>query len=277
MRLEDAATYFDTCPVVDGYTLAPLWDCQFSSFNDTNAVGSTSTRRTLSIAPGLALPARRVVKIFDDRWIIGDGNPDEWQGGQIRQGFNMRKATDLTAILTPAQACLGSAGTPAYSQKLYFKDMVNASTDEVYDVFWNVFFAPDEPLTKGGFLRNGTTLYRIRGLYLPHGDLRIAQADELDVVPATATFATGAIDEVTEARAAGTTSASVILLDFNKAYDYQTEADPKAQAGDMAMLVAVSALAAPTVNDRVTLGSRTWLVLNTVQQQDAWLLHVRRD
>lgn len=276
MSLHAAAKHFDTCPVVDGYTLAALWSCQFSSFNDSNVVGSTSTRRILSMAPDLALPARRVIKIFDDRWLVGDGNPDEWEGTIIRQSFNMKKATDLSAILTPAQACAAAIGTPAYSHKTYLKDTINNLTDSEYDPFWNIFFAPGETIDKGYFVRNGSTLYRVRAKYIPLEDLAIVQCDQLDAGPVSATFETGAIDEVTEIRAAGTVTTPVILLDFVKAYGYQTAADPRAVAGDQAMVVAASALT-PTAGMRVTASSVAYRVINTLAQLDGWLLHVRRD
>jgi hypothetical protein len=277
MKLKNVAKMFDTCPVYDGYAPTTfLWKCQFSSFNDTNAVGSTSTRRVLSIAPGLRLPERRVIKVFEDRWIIGDGNPDEWRGEVIRQSFNMKKATDLSAILTPAQACLATVGTPAYSQKIYLKDTVNNLNDADYDLFWNVYFSPTEPMARGYFVRNGSTLLRVRNHYLPLEGLRIAQCDEIDSGPHSVTFQTGTINPVTEVRAsAPVAGVALIMLDFTKAYAYQTQADPRVATGDMAAIVAASQIT-PKVDDRFTLAGREWRVLNTEAQHDAWLLHVRR-
>lgn len=276
MKLKNVAKLFDTCPVYDGYAPTTLlWQCQFSSFNDANVVGATSTRRILSMAPGLALPARRVLKIFDDRWLVGDGNPDEWRGEIIRQSFNMKKATDLSVILTPAEACLEAAGVEAYSHRVYLKDTVNNLNDGDYDAFWNVFFAPDEPMERGYFVRNGTQLLRVRNHYVPLEDLRIAQCDEIDTVPVSATFLTGAIDPVTETRAAGSVVTKVIMFDFLKAYEYQTQADPSVARGDMAALVAASALT-PKKDDRFTVAGTEWRILNTVAQLDAFLLHVRR-
>ena len=179
MKLKAAAKYFDDTPVYDGYTEEYLWPCQFSSFNDANAVGSTSTRRVLSIAPGLGVPDRRAIKVFDDVWLVGDGNPDSWKGEVIRQSFNMKKATSLAALLTPSEACLASVGASAYTQQIYFKDTVNSLNNADYDPFWNFFLAPVEVVEKGYFIRTGDKLYRVRSAYLPLEDLRIAQSDEV--------------------------------------------------------------------------------------------------
>lgn len=275
MRLKAAATFFDDTPVYDGYTGAFLWKCQFSSFNDANAVGSTSTRRILSIAPGLALPARRVVKIFDDRWLVGDGNPDSWKGEQIRQSFNMKKATSLATVLTPAQACLAQAGTEAYCQQIYFKDSINSQNNADYDPFWNFFFAPGEAVGKGSFLRAGGKVYRVRSAYLPLEDLRICQSDEVDAGPLTAVFATGAYNSITDTVAAGSVTTSVLMMDFTKAYSYLTQASERQAAGDMNALVPASALT-PEVGKRVTISGVTWKILSKDVEGDCWLLHLRR-
>lgn len=275
MRLKAAAVYFDDTPVADGYTGAFLWQCQFSSFNDANAVGSTSTRRILSIAPGLALPARRVVKIFDDRWLVGDGNPDSWKASQIRQSFNMKKATTLAAILTPAQACLGAAGITAYAQQIYFKDSVNTLNNADYDPFWNFFFAPGEPVGKGSYLRAGSQLYRVRSSYLPLEDLRICQSDEVDAGPLTAVFATGAYDPLSDSVSGGTVTTSVLMMDFTKAYNYLTQASDRVAAGDMNALVPAAALT-PETGKTVTIAGEVWRILTKSVEGDCWLLHLRR-
>jgi hypothetical protein len=275
MRLKDAAKFFDDTPVYDGYTGEFLWNCQFSSFNDANAVGSTSTRRILSIAPGLQLPARRAVKVFDDTWLVGDGNPDSWKSQPIRQSFNMKKSTALVELLTPAQACLSQAGTAVYAQAIYFKDTVNSLNNADYDPFWNYFVAPGEPLAKGSFIRDGSRLMRVRSSYVPLEDLRIGQSDEIDIGPVAAAFSTGAYDATTDAYAATVVNTSVVVFDFVKAYSYLTQTSDRVAAGDMNALVPAAALT-PEVGKSVTFSGAAWKVLGKVAELDCWLLHLRR-
>lgn len=275
MKLKSAARYYDDTPVADGYTDEYLWRCQFSSFNDANAVGSTSTRRILSIAPDLELPARRVVKVFDDRWLVGDGNPDSWKGQVIRQSFNMKKATALVNMLTPAQACLGQAGTQAYAQAIYFKDTVNSLNNADYDPFWNYFFAPGEPVGKASFIRDGSRLLRVRSSYVPLEDLRICQSDEIDTLPQAAVFGTGAYNPLLDSFAAGSVTTPVILFDTTKAYTNVTQATAAVAKGDLSGLVAASAIT-PVVGKTVTIAGSTWRILGCTAELDAWLLHLRR-
>ena len=275
MRLKNAARYFDDTPVYEGYAGAYLWDCQFSSFNDANAVGSTSTRRILSIAPGLALPARRVLSIFDDHWLVGDGNPDAWKAGQIRQSFNMKKATAQAEILTPAQACLGQPGVSAYTHAIYFKDTVNTLNDADYDPFWNYYFAPAEPVDKGSYLRVNGRLYRVRSSYVPLEDLRIAQSDEVDLGPLAATFDAGTYNPLTDSFSASPLSAQVLMMDFTKAYHYLTQASESVAKGDMNALVPAATLT-PEPGKTVTISSVAWRILSRSAEGDCWLLHLRR-
>lgn len=275
MKLKAAAKYFDDTPVFDGYTGEYLWPCQFSSFNDANAVGSTSTRRILSIAPGYTIPPRRAIKVFDDVWLVGDGNPDSWKGAQIRQSFNMKKSNAEAAILTPAEACLAAAGTTAYAQQIYFKDTVNSLNNADYDPFWNFFLAPVETVEKGYFIRTGSKLYRVRSAYLPLEDLRIAQSDEVDAGPLDAVFATGEYVPATDSFSAGTVSTKAILLDFSKLYENQTKASAAVAKGDMSALVPKSALT-PAVGKTVSVQSATWKILAVESELDCWLLHLRK-
>lgn len=275
MNLEKAALYFDRTPVYDGYSGEFLWRCQFSSFNDANAIGSTSVRRVLSIAPGLEVPARKVIQIFSDRWLVGDGNPDSWNGDQIRQSFNIRKSNALAEILTASQACLSAAGTPVYVQKAYFKDTVSPLTDADYDPFWNFFVPPGEPVAKGTFFRTDGKLYRVRSAYLPVENLRIAQSDEVDLGPLAAAFATGAYDPVTDSVATGAINTFVLMFDFTKAYKYLTRASDRVAAGDMNALVPTSALT-PVAGRTVAISGQTWRILTVSPEADCWLLHLRR-
>lgn len=275
MRLRAAAQYFDDTPVYDAYTGEYLWPCQFSSFNDANAVGSTSTRRVLSIAPGLELPARRAIKVFDDFWLVGDGNPDSWKGEVIRQSFNMKKATALVNVLTAAEACAGAVGTQAYAQAIYFKDTVNSLNNADYDPFWNYFISPSETVGKGSFIRDGARLLRVRSSYLPLEDLRIAQSDEVDAGPLTASFLPGTYDPATDSFSGAATAAQVVVMDFTKLYSYLTQASERVASGDMNALVPKATLT-PQVGRSVTFSGVTWKITGVDSEQDCWLLHLRR-
>ena len=205
MELHQAALYFDRDPFYDGYTTAFLFKGQTASFDDSSADGATIRRRVLSLAPGLSIPFRRVVSLYDEKWIIGQGTPDGFDGREIRQNFVMKKATDLFSIVTPTELLANAIGVQAYGQKLYYKDTVNNLTDSEYDTQWNIFLAPTEPAQQGMFLRGEDgRVYRIRNDYVPAEGLRVNQSDVLDrdSFP-VAIFNTGVYNPVTEVTSAG--------------------------------------------------------------------------
>lgn len=271
------ASHFDDIAITDGYTGAALYYGQFSSFLESSPDGSTSQRRTLSLAPGLTLPTRKVISALSELWIVGMGNVDGIYGQAIRQSFWMKKSTGSYSILTPGQAALGSAGTTAYGHKLYLKDTVNGSSDAEYDPFYNFYFSTSEPITKGCLLKFGATYYYVRATNDGLSGLVEAGADEIDAdASQSVTFtSTGAFNPVTDAYAAGSTATTAILMDRYMLYQKRTEADTQSLAGDMSLLVATSAVT-PVVGKTVTISSRSWKILAVTAEQDAWLLHIRR-
>lgn len=275
MDLHGAATYFDRDPILDGYSGEALFDAQVASFDDSSSDGATNRRRVLSTGPDAVIPPRRVVQLHGDRWLVGTGTPDGFLGEVIRRHYTMKRVTDLLALLTPGQAVAAAAGTPAYAQKMYFKDTSNALTDSEYDAQWNVFVSPYEIVGKGYFLRDvGGRLYRVRNDYLPTEGLRILQSDELDLdAVQSCTFDTGVEDPITEAVTASTTTVAGIQLDVPKFYRFRHVSDDKIQPGDVAIFLPSSlSLKQGMV---FTMQSRTWRVQTFQPEMDAQVAHAR--
>ena len=276
MEIHDAAAYFDQDPITDGYSGAALFEAQTASFDDSSGDGATNRRRVLSLAPGLAIPARRVVSLYGDRWLVGTGTPDGFLGSVIRQHFTMKRVTDLMAVVTPTEALAASAGTPVYAQRLYFKDTVNSLTDAEYDTFWNIFVAPGEPVVQGTFFRDADSrLYRARNTYLPLEGLRVAQSDALDTdARTTATFQTGTYDPVTDTFAAGTAAVAAIKIDVPKFYRFQHVSDAQTQKGDLAVLVPTGTTV--PVGQTFTMDTLSWRILGKQVELGAIAIHARR-
>lgn len=275
--LFDCASHFDDIAATDSYTGAALFKVQTSTFLGASPDGSTSQKRIVSAAPSLTIPTRRAITALAENYIIGLGILDGIYGRGIRKSYWAKLVTDSFTILTPGQAALGSAGTTAYGHKAYLKDTVNSATDAEYDPFWEIFFAPSEAVSKGSFFRVGSTLYRARSAHLDEAGFTNAASDELDAgAGVTVTFSqTGAYDPVADAYASDSVVTTGIMLDRYKLYDQLTAADQPAAAGDRTLIVASSAVT-PVVGRNVTVSGRSWQVLSSTLEQDAWGLHVRR-
>ena len=278
MKLKSAARYFDNDTVTDGYTGALLFKAQFSSFEQASPDGSFQRRRVVSLAPGIAPASRRVVVVQGTRWIMGELVTDAFKDKPIRQTSAAKEATDLFTLLTPAQAALKSAGTPIYGHKQYLKDTVNSVTDSNYDPQYEVFFGITENLKAGYFLKSAQQYLHIRSLLYVNEGYWVAVSDELATNPATdaevtAAFA-GVYDPVTETHAAGVTTTG-IMLDMYKLYNFNTEADPRNQAGDMSLIVAKSAVT-PKADQLITIAGVNWKNIKFTPYFDAWNIQLRR-
>ena len=278
MKLKSAARYFDNDTVTDGYTGALLFKAQFSSFEQASPDGSFQRRRVVSLAPGIAPASRRVVVVQGMHWIMGELVTDAFKDKPIRQTSAAKEATDLFTLLTPAQAALKSAGTSIYGHKQYLKDTVNSVTDSNYDPQYEIFFGITENLKAGYFLKSAQQYLHIRSLLYANEGYWVAVSDELATNPATdaevtATFA-GVYDPVTETHAAGVTTTS-IMLDMYKLYNFNTEADPRNQAGDMSLIVAKSAVT-PKADQLITIAGVNWKNIKFTPYFDAWNMQLRR-
>lgn len=292
MRLKNAARYFDEDLLTEGYSGYPLFKGQFASYEGAQPDGTFSRKRTLSYAPGLVLPARRVVATSTERWIVGDPNMDEFQGARMRQTSKAKRATDFFQMLTPGQAAqhLAQGSSAYYGHSEYLKDTVNTLSNSDYTPQLDVTLARTEYPVDGGFLKSSNYLLHVKTLYLETEGFWLATCDATAVYNGVSWQAGSARNQHAEVTAvfnnAGTydvatdkyTSANVtvpaLLLERIKLYDKQTAADNTTRAGDMTLLVAKASIT-PAVGSVVATPTK-WTVLAITDYQDAWALHVQK-
>jgi hypothetical protein len=275
MQMLDVASYFDQEKVYDAYTKQFVFKGQLSEFKDVSSVGSTLRRRTLSVAPKYSVPARACVNVGGLAWIAGLPLNDSFQGTDVRKTYNLRKATDLFEVLTPAQACSATLGTTAYGYAEYLKDTVNQQTDSELGTFWDIYFAPDEATTQGKFLQVGTRLLRVRQSYVAPENLRVSQSDELDADwSQSAVFAASVYNPVTDAFTGPTVTSLVVQIEAVKFYRWRTWAEADLKPGDRTVLVPTTALT-PKVGRTFNMLSKDWRIVSLQTELDAWAIHAR--
>lgn len=276
MEFSDGASFFDSDPVYDGVAGTYLFDGQVASFNDATSDGASNRRRTLSLAPDLVIPSHRIVMIHDERWLVGIATPDGFQGDVVRQNFNMKRVTNLFAVLTPQQAVQAATGTPVYVHRMYFKDTVNALTDSEYDTFWNVFMATEVVIVPGTFFRDEAgTLYRARKGYVPLEDLCVAQTDEIDAgARVTATLVGGTFDPVADSYSSSTSNVPAIKLDAGQFYRHRAVSDSLIQAGDFMFFFTANVTLAQ--GHTFAVGGVTWRVVSIQTEIDSKVAQARR-
>lgn len=284
MKLLAAAKYFDRDSVYDAYTGLLLFKGQFASYDGSQPDGSFSRRRTVSVAPNVVHPARSVVQVHGEKWIVGEFITDGFFDAPIRKTASAKQVTDLFTFLTPGQAALGvTTATPAlvsaYGQERYLKDTVNTPTTSDYSPQYEITFGPNEVVPDEYFLRSPNDLYHIRTTYRALEGFTVATADLIGATDygenkyVTAVFG-GGIDPITELPAAGTTTTGILLYAY-KLYFHATEADPKNNQGDKTLIVAKSAVT-PVNGAPVTIDSEAYRIFGITSYHDSWNLRVRR-
>lgn len=277
MDIADAATYFDEDQVLDGYSGAVLFLGHTMPHDDSTSSGATSRRRTLSAGAAAAAPARGVITLYGERWLISANNVDSFRGSNVRQNFDLKKSTGLMAKLTPAQACNSAVGTEFYAHKQYFRDMENGRTEAEWDTMWNIFCPASESVDKGDFLRQGSILYRVRNSYPTVEGPTIAEVDQLDNdALAAVVFTRSTVNLTTDTQTTTSVSAVGVQTDQMKFYRFRTPAEAlTAKPGDRTVFVPKASVT-PAPGHKFTMLGATWTVLAVVSEDDAWALHARQ-
>jgi len=270
----DVASHFDDVICTDAYSGATLFAGQFSSFIESSPDGSTTQKRTLSLAPNISLPARRTISYQGETWIVGDGNTDLIYNTPTRKAYWMKKSFGLFTRLTPLEALNLAVGTSFHASLKYLKDTVNGVSDNAYDPQWSVALAQGETANKGDFIKQGSTYYRVRVSYVDGSGFLLAVCDQLDAgsFVSVSLTSTGGYDPITDTYTATSTTVNALMMEPYKLYTYFTEADPRFTAGDKSLLTA----AALAVGSTLTIASEPWKVQSSYPELDAWASHIRR-
>lgn len=276
MEFAAVTSFFNNDPVYDAYTGAFLFYGHSKAQNDRLSAGATTRRRSLTTDPAAVMPARGVVSMLGDAWIAGTSNVDGFLGDAVRRIWSLKKSTGLAEIISPAQACAGSPGVSLHIQKEMSNNDVNAGSFSDWGSFWDLYAAPSESATRGQFVRDSSTLYRIRNAYADIEGFLILEADQFEAdALQTAIFTTAGVpDLVTDRMTTVSTTLPVVQTDSMKFYRYRTEVEADTKPGDRVVFVASASITPQPGSELTMLGAR-WRVLTSVTELDARVLRVR--
>ncbi len=299
MKLANAAKYFDRVSMADAYTgTAMPYKVQFSTFEETDPDGSVSRRRSMSLAPGLTLPARRVASLLGEIWLLGEPSADAVFDKVIRQTVPMRRVTNLAQALTPGQVVAASTGLAIYGRLEQVKNTVDTATSSDYFPFFTLALAGADfkNLNSGwaqvpGFFRiEDGTLFRCRTSYPAEDGMTVVEADLIDRYGLTqAQVTTGAYDPVTDTFTGTASTFQTLVMPTHQLYRRKAEAE-KFKPEDLTVLVRFADYPAPKVGMPLQIRIPEFnsaapapnAPLSPVQivgitlEADCWNLHVRR-
>ena len=299
MKLANAAKYFDRVSMADAYTgTAMPYKVQFSTFEETDPDGSVARRRTMSMAPGLTLPARRVASLLGEIWLLGEPSADAVFDKVIRQTVPMRRVTNLAQALTPGQMVAASTGLAIYGRLEQVKNTVDTATSSDYFPFFTLTLAgaefknlnSDWAQVPGFFRIEDGTLFRCRTSYPAEDGMTVVEADLIDRYGLTqAQVTTGAYDPVTDTFAGTTSTFQTLVMPTHQLYRRKAEAE-KFKPEDLTVLVRFADYPAPKVGTPLQIRIPEFnsaapapnasfspvQIVGITLEADCWNLHVRR-
>ena len=299
MKLANAAKYFDRVSMADAYTGTTMpYKVQFSTFEETDPDGSVARRRTMSMAPGLTLPARRVASLLGEIWLLGEPSADAVFDKVIRQTVPMRRVTNLAQALTPGQMVAASTGLAIYGRLEQVKNTVDTATSSDYFPFFTLTLAgtdfknlnSDWAQVPGFFRIEDGTLFRCRTSYPAEDGMTVVEADLIDRYGLTqAQVTTGAYDPVTDTFAGTTSTFQTLVMPTHQLYRRKAEAE-KFKPEDLTVLARLADYPAPKVGTPLLIRIPEFnsaapapnapfspvQIVGITLEADCWNLHVRR-
>jgi len=278
MDLAAAASYFDKMLCVDAFVPATEFYGPLDVFDDSRRDGATVLRRLLSVADGTVIPARRVLTIAGEQWIVGTHEVDTFRGAVIRDKHILHRAHGAATIRT-LQQVLTTGGVATYGSKLWVKDSKEVENSSSLTGFFNIYLPSTETAGLGYVIELLGRQHVVRNTFISAAGFLVAESNELEATALqNATFTPRAFSPATDTLTSGTPVAlKALRLRFHDDYEYASASAPKMAPGDIRAFIGKALTAAPPKsNDLLALTDGTWLIISVTDEGTAWGLHLRK-
>jgi hypothetical protein len=276
--LSAAASFFDNTPCYDGYTGLLAFKAQMSLYDGSKRDSEMTDRRHLSAAPGVQIPARRVIQIDDTRYIVGHAYSDHYRGQAIRQGLVAHEAKHLVQLRTLAEVCLAQPGFEAWSGKAFVKNLAFTEQTSLLPRQEHFHFSTTEPVGHAAVITLAGEHFLVREVEDGVAGTRVALADELPGPVVISIILPGAYDPLTETSGPASAPITALQVRWQSLFRRGHRAAPEFGPED-AQLVIAKASATPAVGARVTTPDGVRFLQSVMPFEDVWLckaaLHAR--
>lgn len=276
MRLSRVARKFDNVVAQDAYG-TDTFMVQYEPMSFSKIDGTSVTKRMVSAAPEITMPARGAIKIDGMNYVVGHGAPDYWMGEVIRVSYVIQGATGLANLHSIASAIAQTAPVTAYAALVFSKYMPEANDNSKYPPQYQVFLAGSESAPADSLIQLDGKWFLVKQSYISTSGLRIALANELDEpVFETVSYGARAYDPITDSYTSSTSSVRVLRVKWSEHFHYLTVSDETYQRGDIQILAMQSDLPNVKASDIMTLSDGVWRVLSVQDEGVTVSLHMRR-
>lgn len=274
MKLSDVASYFDRTVAVDSYTGRSPIKLQLDLYDDSKRDGVTVERRVISLANGVRIPARGVLRFAETDWVVGRLNRDVFSDEVIRQKAIVQAADGLAQIRTAAQILSATAGTEAYAARAWEKSAKEIDeSSEMFDVY-SVFMHASEAVVEGQFITLAGELHVVRDVFTTEAGFKSALAEVVETAVEDVTYRARVFNPVSEVWTPTDTPARALQLRWQTWYRYDSQASQRFLEGDEVLVVANDIAA--KADDQVVRAGVAWRVLAADTVYGAKTLQVRR-
>lgn len=273
LTLAEASSYFDRTPVLDPTTGRTLFYGQMDVYDDSKRDSATAYRRILSVKPGTAMPAGRVVRILGHYWIVGDSEVD---GLELlhREKYVLHPARCTLNISTLSGYLGATVATTSWADVSWIKDAKEEAVSSRAVPLFTIF------LPKAAAVSEYSVLWDVDGAYLAQpvhpvaSGIRDVNCLKLDYAVVAATLATRTFNPVSGSYSASVNSTvNCLRVRWQSLYRYGSQGDAKFQEGDDSFVLPTGTAVA--TKDTLTLAGKTWNILSVETLGGAVVAHGR--
>lgn len=274
MRLLDAARRFDRTTATDAYSAA-TFKCQFEVLAYSKIDGVAVKKRQISTASSVTIPARRVVTIHGQTYLVGHGAPDFWNDDTIRLNYVVQGADGLANLTTIADELAGAAPGTAYAALAFAKYLPDAEDSSKYPPQYQVFLSGTESAPADSLVYLNSVWYLVKESYVSTSGLRVSLANVVESPNfEMATFTSRVYAPLTDTYVDTPSAIKVFRIKWAEHFEYLSKATEQYERGDLTvmMLKAVT----PDPPDTLTLSDGVWRILSAQDEGLTWNCHARR-
>lgn len=284
MKLSAASAYFNTTTFSDAYAPAQKVKGRLLAQDDNSRDSLSTERRTMAVKAGTVMPARRVLTLGGQQWIVGGKSMDYHGDDALHEHYVLHRAEGLAQVLTYEEALSIAPGQSMYAGLLWVKDEKEPTESSRQYPQYQIFLASTENvLDTTRFDWEGSEVnvlivlsgrwHLVRDIVFTAGGFQMAMVNQLpDPVLAPVTFSTMVYDRLLDKKTPTPHVVNAINLRWQSSFDYTTDYAEKFAPGDRQLAVLKSAIT-PQAGDAVALGGRPYRVVSKISQGNLWFVH----
>ena len=274
MRLLDAARRFDTTTATDAYS-ATTFKCQFEVLAYSKIDGVAVKKRQISTASSVTIPARRVVTIHGQTYLVGHGAPDFWNDDTIRLNYVVQGADGVANLTTIAAELAGTPPSTAYAALAFAKYLPDAEDSSKYPPQYQVFLSGTESAPADSLIYLNSVWYLVKESYVSTSGLRVSLANVVDSPNfEMATFTSRVYAPLTDTYVDTPSAIKVFRIKWAEHFEYLSKATEQYERGDLTVMILKAVT--PDPPDTLTLSDGVWRILSAQDEGLTWNCHARR-